>query len=101
MNSEPLSESMPRSRKGRRARSSSSAACTAVGSCQHGRRFHPGGVDVGEVQRMHELAVSEAAAMGDEVNLGEAGGGDVPPVGLYRDVMLEQAARLGASIQRW
>src|SRR2546429_660897 len=67
---------------------------------QHRRRLDPGGVDIGEVQRMHELAVPEATAMGDEVNLGEAGGGDIPPVGLHGDGMLEYAAGLGAAVER-
>jgi hypothetical protein len=59
----------------------------------------PGGVDIGEVERVHELAVPETAAVGDQINLGEARRGDIPAVGLERDVVLEQRAGLRAPIQ--
>jgi hypothetical protein len=37
--------------------------------------------------------------MGDEIDLGEAGGRDVPPVRLEGDVVLQQRARLGPPVQ--
>jgi len=48
---------------------------------------------------VHELPVAQAAAVGDEVDLREAGGGHVPAIGLERDVVFEQTARLGAPVQ--
>jgi hypothetical protein len=48
---------------------------------------------------VHELAVAQAAAVGDEVDLREARDGDVPAIGLEGDVVLEQGARLGPPVQ--
>jgi hypothetical protein len=56
-------------------------------------------VDVGEIQRVDELAVAQAAAVGDEVDLGEARDDHVPAVGLEGDVVLEQGAGLGTAVQ--
>ena len=56
-------------------------------------------MDVGQVQRVHELPIAQAAAVGNEVDLGEAGNGHVPPIGLEGDVVFEQGAGLGAAVQ--
>lgn len=48
-----------------------------------------------EVERVHELAVAQAAAVGHEIDFREARGRHVPAIGPERDVMFEQRARLG------
>ncbi len=65
---------------------------------EDGAGFHPGRVDVGHVQRMGELAIGPVAGVGHQVELGEAGGGHVPVVGLQRDVVLEEGPGLGPAI---
>ena len=65
---------------------------------EDGPGLHPRRVDVGHVQRMGELAIGPVAGVGHQVELGEAGGGDVPVVGLQRDVVLEQGPGLGPAI---
>jgi hypothetical protein len=52
-------------------------------------------MDVGQVERVHELTVPEVAAMGHQIDLGE----HVPAVGPEGDVVLEQGAGLGAPVQ--
>ena len=71
----------------------------ALALAEHGGGLDPGGVDVGEVEGVHELALAQAAAMRHEIDLGEAGDGHVPAIGLEGDVMFEQGARLGAPVQ--
>jgi len=63
-----------------------------------GARFHPGRVDVGQVQRVHELAVGAIAGMRDQVDLGEAGDLDVPAVGLQRNLVLQERPRLRPAV---
>ena len=60
--------------------------------------LHPGRVDVGDVQGVRELPVARVATVRDEVDLGEARGGDVPPVGPQRDVVLQEPPRLGPAV---
>ena len=66
---------------------------------QHRARFGPGGVNVGQVQRVAELTRSGIARVGDQINFGEAGRLDIPAVGPQRNVMFEQGAGLGAPIE--
>src|SRR6516162_2928783 len=66
---------------------------------EDGGGLHPRGVDVGQVEGVHELAVAPATRVGDEVDLGKAGGGHTPAVCFERDVVLEQGARFRPSIQ--
>lgn len=61
-------------------------------------RLHPGGVDVREVQGVRELPVARVAAVGHQVDLGEAGDGDVPPIGSQRNVLLQERPRLRAPV---
>ncbi len=68
-------------------------------AAQHRAGFDPGGVDIGEVEGMDELAVGRIAGVGHQVRLGKAGRGDVPAIGLDGDVVLEQRAGLGAAIE--
>jgi hypothetical protein len=58
----------------------------------------PGRVDVGDVERMRELAVGPIATMGDKVELGEPGEGHVPVIRLQGNVVLEQGPGLGAPV---
>jgi hypothetical protein len=55
-------------------------------------------VDVGEIQRVQELAIGPIARMRDQVDLGEARGLDVPAVRLQRNVMFEQRAGAGPAV---
>lgn len=55
----------------------------------HGARFHPGGVDVGHVEGVEEFPAGTVAGVRDQIDFGEAGGGEVPAVGLDGNVMLE------------
>jgi len=66
---------------------------------EHGAAFGPGAVDVGQIEGMSELAVGAVAGVGDQVDLGEAGLGDIPVIGFDRDVVLEQRAGLGAAVE--
>src|ERR1700691_4277653 len=55
-------------------------------------------MDIGQVQGMRKLSVSRVATMRHQVDLAEPSRRHVPTVGLHRDVMLQQRARLGASV---
>ncbi len=44
------------------------------------------------------LAIQRGAAMGDQIDLAEAGRGDVPAASSDRDVVLEERAGLGAAV---
>jgi hypothetical protein len=70
----------------------------ALALAQDGARFGPGGLDVDDVQGVGELASGRGAAMGDEIELGEAGDGDIPVIGLQGNVVLEEGAGLGAAV---
>ena len=65
---------------------------------QHGTSLDPGGVDVGEVQRMTAVSGGRAAGMRDQIDFGEAGLANVPVVGLDGNVMLQQGARFGPTV---
>ena len=74
MNSEPLSESIPRRRKGSAWRISSSAFWTRPSLLPEDRpRLHPRRVDVGHIERVGELPVGAIPAMRDQVELREPG----------------------------
>jgi hypothetical protein len=64
-----------------------------------GPGLHPGGVDVGEIQRVGELPISRVSGVGDQISFSEAGSGYIPMLGLDGDVVLEQGAGLGAAIE--
>ena len=57
---------------------------------QDGAVFDPRGVDVSQIQRMEEVPVGAVARVAHQVHLGEAGLGDVPVIGLDRNVVLQQ-----------
>ena len=65
---------------------------------QDGAVFDPRGMDVGQVQRVQEVSVRAVARVAHQVHLSEARFGDVPVVGLDRNVVLQQGARLGTAI---
>ena len=65
---------------------------------EHGAGLGPGGVDVGDVEGMGELPLGAATGMRDEIDLGEAWGGDVPVVRLDRDLVLQESSGLGAAV---
>lgn len=60
--------------------------------------LRPASVDVSQVQGMDEFSLPGIPAMGYQVDLAEPGRGHVPTVGLDRDVVLQQTARLGAPL---
>src|SRR5260370_33234007 len=55
-------------------------------------------LNVGDVQRIAELSFTRISGMRNQIDFCKAGGLHVPAVGLHRDVMLQQIARLGASV---
>jgi len=59
---------------------------------KHGARLDPGGVNVGDVEGVRELAIGAAAGMGDEIDLGKARDRDRPVIRLEGNVVLEQRA---------
>ena len=65
-----------------------------------GAVFDPGGLNVGEIQRMEEVPIGAVARVTHQVHLGEAGLGDVPVIGLDRNVVLQQRAGFGAPYSR-
>ena len=83
MNSEPLSESIPKSLKGRACSicfmASSTPACPFA---HNGARFHPGGMNIGDVEGVNELAFFGVAGVGDQIGFGKAWGFDIPGIGL-------------------
>jgi hypothetical protein len=56
-------------------------------------------MDIGEVEGLKKLTIAPIAGMGDEVDFGEAGRGDIPVLGADGDVVLEQGAGLGAAVE--
>ena len=99
MNSEPLSESMALSAKGRAARMSSSAAWTrACPLPEHRSRLHPRRVNVGQIQRVQELAHRAVPRVRDQIDLRRARPLHIPMIGLDRDLVLEERARLRSAV---
>jgi hypothetical protein len=100
MNSEPLSESIPRSLNGSACSISFMASSTPVWPLPiDGAAFHPGCVNVGDVERMDELALLGVARVRDQIGFGETGSSHIPGVGLDGDVVLQQCARLGTAVE--
>src|SRR5215510_1719855 len=58
----------------------------------------PGGVNVGEVQRMAAVSRSPAARMRDQIDFGETRLPNVPAIGFDGNVMLQQGARFGPTV---
>ncbi len=65
---------------------------------QQGPRLRPGGLHVGDVQRIAELSFARIPGMRDPIDFREAGRRYLPTIRLYRDGMLQQIARLGAPV---
>src|SRR5947209_7782186 len=65
---------------------------------QQGSRLGPAAVNVGEVQRMGKFALPRIPGMRDQVDLGETRSLHIPTIGLHRNVVLQQSARLGAPV---
>ncbi len=65
---------------------------------EHGSSLGPGGVDIREIEGMSELPLRTAARVRDQVDLGETRAGDIPVVGLDRDVVLEQGSWFGPTV---
>ena len=76
-----------------------SAPYRLLALAQHGLGLGPARVDVGQIERVAEIARSRVARMRHQVDLGEARHLDVPMIRLERDVMLQQAPRLGAAVE--
>ena len=98
MNSEPLSESIPWRRKGSVWRIASRACCTraAPGPGPPGSRPRWCGCpsDSGSARTPRR----PIPAVRHQIDLGEAGDGDVPVVGPQRNVMLQQRSGLRAPV---
>jgi len=65
---------------------------------QQGPRFRPAGVDIGDVEGMGKLSTGRVAGMRDQVHLRESWNFHVPMLSPHRDLMLEQGARPGATV---
>ena len=65
---------------------------------QHRTGLDPGRVNVGEVQRMAAVSRSAAARMRDQIDFGETRLPNVPAIGLDGNVMLQQGARFGPTV---
>ena len=61
MNSEPLSESMPRRERAAPPELAQRLLHARLALAEHGDRFHPGRVDVGQVEGVDELALGRVA----------------------------------------
>ena len=56
-------------------------------------------MNVGDVERVDELAFFGVGAVRDQIGLGKARGFDIPGIGFDWDVVLEQGAGFGASVE--
>ena len=56
-------------------------------------------MDVGDIERVNELARSRVAGVRDQIGFGKARGFDIPGVGFDGDVVFEQSAGFGASVE--
>ena len=65
----------------------------------YGSSFHPGGVNVGDIERVDELALFGVARVGDQIGFGKAWGFDIPGVGFDGNMVLEQRAGFGAPVE--
>jgi len=68
-------------------------------SSLHGPGFHPAGEDVGEVEGVKKLALGGRPGMGHQIHFHRARALDIPVVGLDGDLVPEQRARFGASVE--
>src|SRR5207237_1530649 len=64
-----------------------------------GSTFHPSGVDVGDIERVNELARSRVSRMRDQIGFGKAWGVNVPGIGFDGDMVFEQGAGFGAPVE--
>ncbi len=62
-------------------------------------RFHPGRVDVGNIEGVKKISRSRVAGVRDQIDFGKARHLDIPGVGFDRDVMFEQGAGFGAPVE--
>jgi hypothetical protein len=65
----------------------------------HRTTFHPGGVNVGDIERVNELSGRRVAGVGDQIGFGKAWSFDIPGIGLDGDVVFEQSAGFGAPVE--
>src|SRR5437870_4798445 len=65
---------------------------------EHGSGFLPGRLDVGDIQGVSEFPLARIAGMRDQVDFGETRGSHIPAIGFHRDMVFEQMARLGATV---
>jgi len=70
-----------------------------LAAAQHRPRLRPVGVNVGDVERVTELARGAVPRVRNQVDLRIARHLHVPVVGLERNVLLEQGPRLGAAVK--
>ena len=56
-------------------------------------------MDVGNIERVNELPRSRVARVRDQIGFGKAWGFYIPGVGFDGDVMFEQSAGFGASVE--
>jgi len=66
---------------------------------QHRTSLYPGSVDVGEIKGLEEIPVGGVAGVSDQIDLGKTGDSHLPAVGLDGDLMFEQRARLGPTVE--
>jgi hypothetical protein len=64
-----------------------------------GPTLAPAGMDVGEIEGLHKLAVGGVAGVGDQVDFGKARDRDIPVVRLEGDVVLEERPGLRAAVE--
>ena len=65
----------------------------------HGPTFYPGGMNVGDIEGVKELPRTRVAGVRDQIGFGKAWGFDIPGVGFDGDVMFEQSAGFGTSVE--
>jgi len=61
--------------------------------------FHPGRVNVGNVERVNELARGRVSRVRDQIGFGKAWGFDIPGVGFDGDMVFEQGTGFGATVE--
>ena len=61
--------------------------------------FHPGGVDVGDIEGVKKVSRSRVAGVRDQIGLGKAWGINIPGVGFDGNLVFEQSAGFGAPVE--